>query len=222
MKRQTPDARRRTLFLLLPAVILFMVAAGGADLVLKLRHKRPADVAALIGAEISPSGALSADNAAMTLTLRESPARFDYFRKRIQELDIPPQPFSIQLSLGTLAAAALPGPGDSTPPPPPVMIASARKNLKEGESATVELARYRLQLGLGLYDNRSNQLRLSELKLYADNRTGAGAAPIFTMAARLKAGRATVFAIDRPGATLILQVQPELLPAPPDTTVEPR
>lgn len=201
---------------------LLTVAAGGADLVLKLRHKRPADVAAMIGSEISPSGALNADNAAMTLTVREAPARFDYFRRRILELDVPPQPFSIQLSLGTLSAAALPKPGDETKPPPPAVIASARKNLKEGESATVNLARYRLQLGLGLYDNRSNQLRLSELKLYADNRAGAAAVPIFTMAARLKTGRATVFAIDRPGSTLILQIQPDLLPAPPDTTVEPR
>jgi hypothetical protein len=207
---------------------LFVVSAGGADLVLKLRHKRPADIAALIGAEISPSGALNADNATMTLTVRETPARFDYFRRRILELDVPPQPFSIHMTLGTLSAASLPQPGDASPPPPPVLIASARKNLREGERARVDLARYRLQLGLGLYDNRSNQLRLSELKLYADNRSNAAGmagvktAPIFTMAARLKAGRATVFAIDRPGATLILQIQPDLLPAPPDTTVEPR
>ncbi len=214
---------KRQVFSLAAIVItLIAVAAGGADLVLKLRHKRPADIAALIGAEISPSGALNADNAAMTLTLREAPARFDYFRRRILELDVPPQPFSIQLSLGTLSTAALPQPGDDAKPPPPVMIASARKNLKEGESAAVNLARYRLQLGLGLYDNRSNQLRLSELKLYADNRAGAAAVPIFAMAARLKTGRATVFAIDRPGSTLILQIQPNLLPAPPDTTVEPR
>jgi hypothetical protein len=211
---------RSSRLLLLLTTTLLLAGAGGADLVIKLRHKRPADIAALIGPEISQSGALNADNAAMTLTVREAPVRFDYFRKRITELDIPPQPFSIQLSLGTLASAAVPQPGGEAPPPPPVMLASARKNLREGEGATVELARYRLQLGLGLYDNRSRQLRLSEMKLYADPRSGA--APIFTMAARLKTGRPTVFAIDRPGSTLILQIQPDLLPAPPDTTVEPR
>ncbi len=212
---------RRNLFAL--SVLLLaggLAAAGAGELVLKLKHKRPGDMAALIGPEISPGGALAADNAAMTLALREQPDRIEYFRRRIFELDIPPQPFAMGVTLGAMPAAALPAPGAAAAPPAPSEIARADRKLLEGESAEIPLDRYRLRLGLGLYDNRNRALRLSELKLFASGNPGAP--PLLSLAARLKTGRATVFAVDRAGGTLVLQLTPTPLPVAPELKAEAR
>jgi len=214
-------SRRLSLLFLLPALAL--CAAAGAELSLKLKHKKPADIAALIGPEISADGALNADNAAMTLIVRERPDRFPYFRQRILELDIPPQPFAMQVSLGLMPLDAVPGPGAASSPAAQQAIAQASRRVLEGDAAELPLDKYRLHLGLGLYDARNRQLRISDLKLYAAAPGGrAGGPPILSLTARLKTGRPTVFAVDRAGGTLVLQITPTPLPVNPDTEPERR
>ena len=217
------SARQQFALIVLPAILL--CAAAGAELSLKLKHKKPADIAALIGPEISADGALNADNAAMTLIVRERPDRFAYFRQRILELDIPPQPFAMQVSLGLMPLDAVPAPGAAAAAAPaaPQRLASAERRILEGDGADLPLDKYRLHLGLGLYDARNKQLRISEMKLYAASANGrAGGAPILSLAARLKTGRPTVFAVDRAGGTLVLQITPTPLPVAPDTQPEKR
>ena len=212
---------RLSILTLLPVFLL--CAAAGAELSLKLKHKKPADIAALIGLEISADGALNADNAAMTLIVRERPDRFAYFRQRILELDIPPQPFAMQVSLGLMPLDAVPAPGAAAAPAAPQRLASAERRILEGDGADLPLDKYRLHLGLGLYDARNNQLRISEMKLYAAAANGRYAgAPILSLAARLKTGRPTVFAVDRAGGTLVLQITPTPLPVAPETEPERR
>lgn len=213
----------RQMLALVAAPAIFLCAAAGAELSLKLKHKKPADIAALIGSEISASGALNADNAAMTLIVRERPDRFGYFRQRILELDIPPQPFAMKVSLGLMPLDAVPAPGVAAAPAAPQRIASAERRILEGEGADLPLEKYRLHLGLGLYDARNKQLRISEMKLYAAVANGRPVgAPILSLAARLKTGRPTVFAVDRAGGTLVLQITPTPMPVAPDTEPERR
>lgn len=208
----------------MPALLLAagLLAAGAGALTLTLKHKKPGDIAALVGPELSPDGALSVDNAAMTLVLREQPGRIDYFRKRILELDIPAQPFAMGVRLGALPVDALPAPGATAAPPAPTPIAGIERQMREGEGADLPLGEYRLRLALGLYDTRTRVLRLSELKLYPHAEPRARNLPILSMSARLKSGRPTVFAVDRAGGTLVLEITPRPVALPPETKPEPR